>query len=128
MGVANAILGNYSKQLNATEKQRFAGKVSPAFKALDSSEFSPLGIAILENQVEIAKIFIKAQIDLENGFANFGTALHLAISECNSEIVEMLLKTNLSPNAKNENKQSPIHLAMSILSNLNQPVLPERLP
>lgn len=34
----------------------------------------------MENQVEIAKILIKAQIDLESGFSNFGTALHLAIS------------------------------------------------
>jgi hypothetical protein len=43
-------------------------------------------------------------------------------------MVDLLLNQQINPNAKNDNKQAPIHLAMSILSNLHQSVLPERLP
>lgn len=43
-------------------------------------------------------------------------------------MVDLILNQQINPNTRNDNKQAPIHLAMSILSNLHQSVLPERLP
>ena len=67
--------------------------------------------------MEVARILIDAQIDLEKGYANFGSALHLAISQSNSEIVDYILKQPVNPSKKNESKEAPIHLAISMLSN-----------
>lgn len=66
------------------------------------TDFSPLGIAILEGQNEIARLLVKAQIDLESGFGLFGSALHLAISQFNSELVDLILKQKVNPNLKND--------------------------
>lgn len=94
MGVVNAILADYIRELGSNSN-RLSTKLplveSSLLRSSDPNEFSPLGIAILENQVEVARILIQAQIDLEHGYQNCGSALELAISHCQTEIVDLLL-------------------------------------
>ena len=81
-------------------------------------DFSVLGVAIVENQNQAVKLMLEAGIDQFSGFQNFGTAMHLAVMQGNPEVVELLLRQDLSGiDVMNEKHETPLHICIQLLSN-----------
>ena len=76
-------------------------------------DFSALGVAIVENQTQAVKVLLQAGFDQYQGFQNFGTAMHQAVMQGNPEIVELLLKQDLSVvDVMNDKMETPLHIAI----------------
>ena len=87
---------------------------------MDEPYFSPLGIAIMEFRTYAARMLIESGIDLYEGYGMFGSALHCAIAHSNPEIVELILKHDLSGiNFRNERNETPFHLTIQKITSLS---------
>ena len=85
---------------------------------VSQEDFSALGVAIVENQSQAVKMLVDAGMDQITGFQSFGTAMHLAVMQGNPEVVELLLRQDLSEiDCMNEKHETPLHIAIQLLSN-----------
>lgn len=77
---------------------------------LDSRGSNALMIAVLNEEIETAKVLIKNGIDLNHANNDNSTALWYAVSKNNSEIATYLLAKGADPNIANNKKVSPLML------------------
>jgi ankyrin repeat protein len=75
----------------------------------DNSGYTPLHLALRNNQQEMAQLLIAKGADV-NAQDNYGyTPLHLARSQ---EMAQLLIAKGADVNAKNKNGETPLHLAL----------------
>jgi ankyrin repeat protein len=97
-----AITGN-----SAAMKQHIAAGTD-LNKSEDFGGSTPLMLAAVFGQHEIAEILIDAGADLERRNYSGGTALHQACFFCQPKIVELLLQSGADPNKKNNRNLTPL--------------------
>jgi len=97
-----AITGN-----SAAIKQHIAAGTD-LNKSEDFGGSTPLMLAAIFGQTEIARILIDAGVGLELSNHSGGTALHLACFFCHPEIVELLLQSGADPNKRNSRSLTPL--------------------
>lgn len=77
-------------------------------KSADFGGSTPLMLAAIFGQNEIAEVLIDAGADLELRNHSGGTALHQACFFCHPKIVELLLQSGADPNKKNSRNLTPL--------------------
>ena len=93
VGVLRSLCEIPEMELVAKRKMEIEGD---ELKFQSKEDFSALGVAIVENQTQAAKVLLEAGFDQYQGFQNFGTAMHQAVMQGNPEIVELLPKQDES--------------------------------
>ena len=84
---------------------------------------TPIEKAIFDNKKEIVEMFLKTKPNLNH--PSFDSLLHKSVSDCDVEIVEMLIDYGLEIDSLNEYEETPIYLA--ITKNKKNPVQTTKL-
>jgi serine/threonine protein kinase len=81
--------------------------------AKDASGSTLIHYAVTNNQVEIAKLLIDRGADIHAHYAKDGhTVLHLAVLHKDGEMTKLLLSRKANPNARDNFKFTPLHVAV----------------
>jgi serine/threonine protein kinase len=81
--------------------------------AKDASGSTLIHYAVTNNQVEIAKLLIDRGADIHAHYAKDGhTVLHLAVLHKDGEMTKLLINSKADPNARDNFKFTPLHVAV----------------
>jgi len=83
-------------------------------EGIDEDGNTPLHIAVRNNSIEIVKLLLDKNVDINIKDNDGMTALHIAVLQKNLTTVNLLLKHKARPNLGNKNGTSPLMLAANI--------------
>ena len=81
---------------------------------LDIDEFSPLVVALREDNVPVAKILVQAGARLDVGGGSFGSVLNLAVIKSEPWLVNAIIKAGIDVNIKDCEGNSCLHHLMTV--------------
>ena len=84
---------------------------------LEKDQWTPLGLALRDENDEIAQILLeKDKVDVNAGNGSFGAPLHIAVSKGKVDILKKLIKKKADVNKLDFKKQTPLHIIMDVFS------------
>jgi cytohesin len=84
---------------------------------LDKDQCTPLCLAIREDKDDATKMLLSSdRVDINLGGGIYGSPLHMAVVKLNEWLVESLVEKGVEVNVQDCEKNSPLHLVMTVFS------------